>query len=572
MFVGIRLFIILTSSLISCQIFGQEFYPQESNLGITGGFGDHIFDGGGGISFVDFNGDGYDDLTFATELGEEIMFYENKGNTFELVDPPFVSNIEETKQIVWVDYDNDGDKDLFVGTFEASDKLYQNDGNMVFTDVTATVGLPTTDSDTHSANFADLDQDGWLELYIARYGEAIIGDTNSLYSYNSNTDYFDCVTSTSGTGNGFQESLATAFLDFDNDGDLDLYVSNDRLPMSNALYMNIGNLSFVDVSVPSQTNAFVFAMNAAVADYDEDGWMDIYITNVDNSILYKNNGDNTFTDMAGSANVYLDRFCWAGNFFDFDNDKDLDMYVCTSTEPHQDVPNAFLINDNGIYSEPYYASGGLGGNDWESSYSNAMGDLDNNGRVDFAVSKEMTYDFDVWTNHEDNANNFIKLDLTGADSHLDAYGTVVETWINGNKTITQKHCTVGYQSQHSEYLIIGLGTAATVDSLVIKWPFPNSVDLIPNSMILINGMNEVTENLGVTDSYFQNICFSGDHEVVLNPIPSQTYGSIFELSSSSEVIATSIVKFQSQKKVSLEIGFEVQVGAEFTAEINICGN
>ena len=567
-----RFIIILAISLVSGQIFAQGFHNQESNLGITGSFGNHIFGGGGGISFVDFNDDGFDDLTLATEIGQEIIFYENKGNTFELVDPPFVSNTDETKQIVWVDYDNDGDKDLFLGTYEAPDKLFQNDGNMVFTDVTNSVGLPITASDTYSANFADLDQDGSLELYLARYGEAIIGDTNSLYSYNSATDYFDCVTSTSGTSNGFQESLATAFFDFDNDGDLDLYVSNDRVSMANALYMNVGNLSFVDVSVPSQTNAYVYAMNAAVADYDEDGWMDIYVTNIGNALLYKNNGDNTFTDLAGSASAYLDRFCWAGNFFDFDNDKDLDLYVCTSTAPYQDFPNAFLINDNGVYSEPYFSSGGLGGNDWEPSFSNAMGDIDNNGRVDFAVSKDMDYDYDVWTNHEDNLNNFIKLDITGTDSHLDAYGALVETWIDGGKTITQKHCTVGFQSQHSEYLIIGLGEASSIDSLVIKWPYPNSVDVVSGTTILLNGMNKITEGQGVTNSYIQNICLTDDHEVAFNPIPSQTYGSPLNLSSSSEIISTSEVTFQSENEVSLEIGFEVKVGAEFLAEIKICGN
>ena len=568
----IRILSILTFILIAGPSFGQEFIEQSSNLGISGGFGNHDFDGGGGISFVDFNNDGLDDLTFATEHGEDVMFYENKGASFELVDPPFVSNTEETKQVVWVDYDNDGDKDLYLGTFEAPNALYQNDGNMVFTDVTASVGLPTGNDDAFSVNFGDLDQDGWLELYIARYGEAIFGDTNSLFTYNPNTDYFDWVTNTSGTGNGFQQSLATVFFDFDNDGDLDLYVANDRLVQANALYMNIGNLSFVDVSVPSQTNASIFAMNAAVVDYDADGWMDIYITDIDNSILYHNNGDNTFTDYASSVNAELGRFCWAGNFFDFDNDMDLDLYVCTSEDPHQDKPNAFLINNNGIYNEPYYASDGLGGDDWESSYTNAIGDLDNNGRPDFAVSKELTYDFDVWVNHHDNNNNFIKLDLTGTTSNLDAYGTIVETWINGSKTLSQKHCTVGYQSQHSEYLLIGLESNTIIDSLVIKWPFPNSIDVFPGSMLLINGMNEITENLGVTNSYIQNICLSGDQEVVLNPIPSQTYGTTFELSSSSEILSTSNVKFQSQKRVALEIGFEVKVGAEFLAEINNCGN
>jgi len=222
----IKITYILFLTCIVTLSFGQAFYPQEGNIGVNGAFGLTEFGGGGGISFVDFNQDGLDDLTFGTEAGEEIIFYENKGDHFELISPPFVSVLEETKQLVWVDYDKDNDQDFFVTSFNGENYLFENDGNMNFTDVTDIRGLANDAADTYSANFADLDKDGWLDLYIARYGEDIVGDTNSMYRYNPHAQLYLNVTSQSGTSNGFRESLATAFFDFDLDGDLDLYVSN----------------------------------------------------------------------------------------------------------------------------------------------------------------------------------------------------------------------------------------------------------------------------------------------------------------------------------------------------------
>ena len=562
---------ILILILFSNYCLAQEFYPQEDNLGVSGAFGFTEFGGGGGISFVDFNQDGLDDLTFGTEANAEIIFYENKGDHFELVSPPFVSVLEETKQLVWVDYDKDGDQDFFVTSFNGENYLFENDGNMNFTDVTDVRGLANDEADTYSANFADLDKDGWLDLYIARYGEDIIGDTNSLYRYNPQANSYTNVTTQSGTSNGFRESLATAFFDFDLDGDLDLYVSNDRVAFENSLYMNLGNMVFVDVSVPSLTNATVDAMNAGVADYDNDGFFDIYITHTNTSVMYHNNGDNTFTDLATSSNTEMNRYSWCGTFFDFDNDEDEDLYVNTvSLGPTS--PNAFFVNQNdGTFTEPLYTTGGLAGMDTLESFTNVVGDFNNDGRYDIAVSKDTGFDFTVFSNNEENDNNFIKVKLKGTDSNVDAYGALIEVWNNGNKRIFQKHSTVGYQSQHSNDMIFGLGQNTTLDSLVIKWPYPNSKSVILGSDLLVNGTNEIEENSNIVNSYTTPLCLY-TQEVTVSPVPSHNYGAEQVLNSGSIILDGSGVLFQSQVEISLEVGFEVEAGAEFEAEINVCGN
>ncbi len=562
-------FKILIILLIPLGLSAQIFYPQESNINLLGSFGTTEFGGGGGISFVDFNQDGLDDLTFGTENNKDIMFYENKGDHFELVDPPFVEVLEESKQLVWVDFDKDNDKDFFVSTYNGQFYLFENDGNMSFTDVTVSKGLENGEADTYSANFADIDMDGWLDLYIGRYGEEIFGDTNSMFHYSPHLHKYINVTNQTGTGNGFRETLATSFFDFDLDGDLDLYVSNDRLMFENSLYMNMGNLSFVDVSVPSLSNASIDAMNAGVADFDDDGYLDIYITHTSEAIMYKNNGNNTFTDVASSSGTILNQYAWCGNYLDFDHDEDEDMYVCTT---NTNQPNVLFVNqNNGTFIDPLTASGGIAGLDTLDSFTNAIGDFNNDGKQDIAVSRDLDESFSLFSNNEETENNFIKLRLKGTFSNKEAYGALVEIWNNGYKRIYQKHSTVGFQSQNSDDMIMGLGASSNIDSIVVKWPYPNSINTYYGNQLLINGTNEFVENSSVVNFFSSPICLE-NHDVSVNPIPSHIYGASNFLESNSTVLSGTNILFQSENEITLGLEFEVEIGAEFEAEINLCGN
>jgi len=551
----------------------QEFYHQSEQLGIEGTFGFPSWDGCGGISCVDFNQDGLDDLTFATESGQDIIFLENKGDSFELVDPPFVNNIFESKQILWVDYDGDGDKDLMVATWDSYNYIYENDGNMNFTDVTEAMNLPLTVRNTFGMNVTDFNGDGLLELYISNYGLPTVF-ANEMYSFNASTHSFDDITVSSGTSNGLRQSFTSAVFDFDNDGDLDFYIANDRPQFENTLYMNIGNLTFLDVSVPSNTNIAIDAMNSGVGDGDMDGDIDIYVTNGLSaggafSAYLENNGNSTFTEVAASNGTIFDRLGWAGVFVDFDNDRDEDLYVSTSSGQ----PSALYVNDGaGNFTEPLYATDGLDGRDTISTFANAYGDFNNDGLYDFALGHGfVSDDFSVFYNHEKNDNNYIKLKLEGTDSNIDAYGARIQTWADGIPTISMKHSTVGFLGQHSDIINIGIGTATAVDSIVISWPFAGNKEIVQGTDLLVNGTSHILENSGVIATHYNPVCLV-DHSLKVNPIASQNYGAINNLDSHSKVINGSDVLFQAESMITLEPDFEVEVGAVFEAEIEVCGN
>lgn len=568
----------LLSALIFCFILlnisnAQEFYHQSVELDVEGTFGFPQWDGSGGISCVDFNQDGLDDLTFSTESGQAIIFLENKGDKFELVDPPFVDNLFESKQVLWIDFDGDGDKDLFVSTWDSYNYMYENDGNMNFTDVTSSINLPTTTKNTFGANVTDFNGDGLIELYISNYGFPS-AQSNEMYTYNATTHAFDDVTTSSNTGNGLRQSFCSAVFDFDQDGDLDFYIANDRPIFENTMYMNMGGLVFIDVSVPSNTNLAIDAMNAGVGDGDMDGDIDIYVTNGLSAggafaAYLENNGNSTFSEVAAVNGTIFNRLGWGGVFLDYDNDRDEDLYVSTSSGE----ASALFVNDGaGNFTEPLLATNGLDSRDTISTFSNAYGDFNNDGLYDIALGHGfVTDDFSLYYNHEKNDNNYFKLDLEGTDSNIDAYGTRIQTWINGVPTISMKHSTVGFLGQHSDLINIGIGTAAAVDSLVISWPFLGNKETIMGVDLLINGTNHILENSGVVGTYHNPVCMMF-HSIAVNPIASQNYGASIDLDSHSKVLSGSEVLFEAENEITLDIDFEVEAGASFEAQIDECGN
>ena len=558
------LFFLVAPNMLS----GQQFYQQESNLGIVGHFGQDIWFGGGGVSFADFNQDGLDDLTFGTEAGENIKFYENKGDHFIEVSPPFVANTFENRQLVWVDYDNDGDKDFFVCATDGPNLLYENNGSMSFTDVTASVGLPIVTKFTSGASFADIDEDGYLDLYISQF-HLPNGSENEMWRWNPNINQYQDYTVTSGTGNGLRTSYCASFFDYDNDDDLDLYVINDSYNTENSMYMNLGNGVFIDVSVPTMSNISIEAMNGGIGDFDNDHDLDIYVTDSEHAVLLQNNGNNTFSDVTTTYSAEVLEWSWTGNFFDVENDRDLDLYVSSE---EVGTPNRFFLNDGtGNFTEPFLTSGGIANADDIPSYTHSIGDYNNDGRNDIMVSSQGAVNFRLYSNQEDSGNNFIKLHLEGVDSNQDAYGAMIELWVGGVKTITQTHSVVAYHCQNSDYINLGIGNSNTIDSIVVNWPYGSNVDVLYNADVLINGMNEVTEGSGVTASYATPICVI-NHDVMVSPVPSQNYGASMDLDCNSKVVPGSEILFQAENVITLDSGFEVKAGATFEAEINICGN
>ncbi len=198
--------LILFNVFVTAIAVAQNFEEVASINGINSNCGDCQF--GAGVSFIDFNLDGLDDITFATEEGVNIIFYQNTGSGFTQLSPPPIINTGHNKQVVWIDYDNDGDKDFFVANYGSPNRLFENDGSFNFTDITVAAGLPINDDQTWGADFGDYDNDGLLDLYISNYSLSV---PNRLYK-NEGDGTFTDVSAIAGIGNANYTLFALYFL------------------------------------------------------------------------------------------------------------------------------------------------------------------------------------------------------------------------------------------------------------------------------------------------------------------------------------------------------------------------
>ncbi len=458
------LIVLLFSSLINLQ--GQiNFVDQAGTLGIANSCGDTPM--GGGISFYDYNMDGWDDITLPSEAGLPLRFFKNTNGSFTEEFLNFPSNIAQLKQVNWVDIDNDGDKDLYATSNVSGNILYLNDGNMNFTDNTINAQLPTENMFTYGAAWGDYNNDGYLDVFLSN--RDVNGSIpNYLYRNNGNGTFTD-VSNSSGISTNSSLSLCSSFLDFNNDGWQDIYVSNDRFQNLNVLYKNNGDGTFSDVSASSNTDLSIDAMSVTVEDYNNDGWLDIYVTNTaGGNVFLKNNGNETFSNVAITNGTLFNSIGWGAVFLDAENDMDLDLYV-----------SGLLDGSNSNYlSAAFYENDGMGqfsipntgfNNDNRESYSNAIGDIDNDGLPDIIVSNADDENIFVWKNETPSTNNWLKVKLEGVVSNRDGIGSFIEISINGEKQYRYTVCGEGYLGQNSGTEHFGLASNAKVDYLKITW-------------------------------------------------------------------------------------------------------
>ena len=306
------------------------------------------------------------------------------------VDPTFtkitagrvVTDLEESEQVGWGDYDNDGFIDLIVGN-DVSRSLYRNNGDGTFTKVTS--GTIVTDS-MGSGNpvWADYDNDGFLDLYVGNK----VDKKNALYHNNGNGSFTKVLTGTlveDGPG-----ANGVGWGDYNNDGYLDLLVANFEL--TNALYRNNGNGTFEKMSgqagpVDSYNG---ISIAASWADYDGDGDLDALITvgrYQSNNLFYRNNGNGTFTQLfkpdIGALDDVPGYWC-CPSWLDYDNDDDLDVFISNGGF-FEHLNQAFYRNDGGTFTKlttnqvgPIVADG--------SGMGSAAADYDNDGYVDLFVA------------------------------------------------------------------------------------------------------------------------------------------------------------------------------------------
>ncbi len=470
-------FISLTYQIAPSQILFSE---QASFLGCSGSsFGNGTL--GGGISFFDFDNDGWDDITVTSELGQPVRFYRNQGGSFVQVDLGIADHLGETKSVVWVDFDNDGDYDLYTSSNTHGRALFENDGSMSFTDITEDAGLFSEDLHDWGASWGDYNNDGWLDLFQTSRFDGDASFHNKLYR-NNGDGTFTNVTSQSGLIQDFYMSFCASFFDYDNDGWQDIYIADDRPALLNLMYRNNGDGTYTEVGSSTGTNAAINAMSTAIGDYNRDGWFDIYVTNTpEGNIFYENNGDGTFTDVAPSNGTLMETVAWGAVYLDADNDGNLDLYVSSSwTDPEVALTSAFYRNDGaGNFSIPDNA--GFEDDD-ARSFANAMGDIDNDGYPDMVVLNFAPDDIYVWRNECPQTANWLKVKLQGTESNRQGIGSVVEISIDGEPQYNYTLCGEGYLGQNSAYEFFGINDATSIDYVKVTW-LSGIVDIIENPTI-----------------------------------------------------------------------------------------
>jgi len=401
------------------------------------------------------------------------------------------------------DYDNDGFEDLYVTAY-GGNKLYHNNGNGTFTDVTEKAGVAGSGWST-SAAWVDLDNDGFLDLVALRYldwdfDDIWCGEHKEGQRAYCHPDYFKPIAPLvyHNNGNGtFTEvaqklglskpgkGLGIAIADYDRDGHIDLFVANDS--MFEFLYHNNGDGTFDDVGLTSGVSVDIdgrtyAGMGVDWADYNNDGWPDIMVTDLANQryALYQNNGDGTFTYTTPSLGIgpmTLSHSGWGVRFFDYDNDgwkdllvaqgHDLDTIELNYPNLHYREPMLLAHNTGHRFEDVSAQSGEMFHHPWVAR-GMAVGDLDSDGRLDAVV---ITNEGPAHILHNETPakNHWILLNLVGHKSNRDAIGAEVKlVTANGPQYATVS--TAGsYLSASDKRVHFGLGLERTAN-IEIRWP------------------------------------------------------------------------------------------------------
>jgi hypothetical protein len=464
---------------------------------------------GSGACLFDHDGDGRLDVYLVTSVGGNRL-YRNLGG-LRFADVTARSGLGERGYgmgATSADIDNDGDQDVFVTT-HGPDRLYLNRGDGTFRETSDRAGVADPRFGT-SAAFLDYDRDGRLDLYVANYAEVADPDTNVCHADNGTLRLycpprrypaethllyrnrgdgtFENVSERAGITKVRGRGLGVVGTDFDRDGWIDIYVANDLCP--NFLFRNRGNGTFEEVGLlagtsHSESGVELSGMGVTAGDYDNDGWIDLFVTNFvdETNSLYHNEGSGYFLDASASSGLgapSLPYVGWGTKFFDFDLDGWKDLFVAnghTESDAEKSDPTtswkqrAFLFRNlgNGTFADVtaelapdmLVPRAGRGA---------AFGDLDDDGDIDIVVVNQNDRAV-LWENTAAPGRHWIGFGTRGTRSNRDGVGARVELWAGGRVTGAEEvQAGASYLSRNDPRIHFGLGERATIDSVVVDWP------------------------------------------------------------------------------------------------------
>ncbi|MBI4324165.1 MAG: CRTAC1 family protein, partial [Chloroflexi bacterium] len=353
---------------------------------------------------------------------------------------------------VWADYDNDGHPDLFVLRHGGSGLLYHNNGNGAFAEVGGDT-LANNGAYAHGCAWGDYDQDGFIDLFVTNYEHNFLLRNNG---YGKLAEIRDGVLTI-----GSSDPIGCVWGDYDNDGDLDLFVATHT--GNDLLYQNLGQGAFAAVTADKFPSASDDSHGCAWGDYNNDGFLDLFVANAGQDFLYRNNRDGSFTRITEGP-VVTDGASSSGcAWADYDNDGFLDLFVATAK-------NDLLYRNNGDGSFAKITEGSLV-NDSAVSQGCAWADYDNDGFLDLFVSN--SGDNHLYRN-SGNSNNWIAIKCVGTLSNRPAIGAKVRVKAVIGGTVQWQVRGIsggsGLSSQNDLRASFGLSDATNIDLIRIEWP------------------------------------------------------------------------------------------------------
>lgn len=496
------------------QAAGIHFTHYKGNQGIA----INLEEFGPGVCVADFDGDGWQDIYFVNGRDpygrgikvQNALYHNNGDGTFtDVTDKAGVPGTGYGMGCVWGDYDGDGQPDLFVTQY-GRNVLYHNNGDGTFSDVTDKAGVAGMDFGTYfhsGATFLDYDRDGKLDLYVGGYvafgpgaqrycklggvtsscpPSAYQGSPNILY-HNNGDGTFTNVTKKAGIYQPNGKNLSVGAADYDNDGWPDIFVANDGL---NAyLYHNEHNGTFKEeggfagMAFTNQGHTMA-AMCISLGDYNNDGWLDLYISDFQGSSdhLWKNDGKGSFDEVSDYAGITLPTrtvLSFGGGFFDYDNDGWLDLFIANGhvyPEVEQATPevrykqlNTLFHNDGRGKFIDVTKSAGAGFTTPHVGRGVAFADFDNDGFVDAVVGNNGDPPL-LLHNSGGNGRHFVSFKLVGTKSNRDAMGARLSLTAGGMTQIREIAGGGSYLSQSDLRAHFGVGSTVKIEKLEIIWP------------------------------------------------------------------------------------------------------
>jgi hypothetical protein len=478
---------------------------------------------GAGCAFLDYDNDGWMDI-YLVNSGpcdfwsppkplRNALYHNNRDGTFtDVTEKAGVSGGGYGMGAAVGDYNGDGYPDLYVTQYGRS-ILYRNNGDGTFTDVTEKAGVAAPGW-ASSAVWFDFDNDGRLDLFVCRFVDfsklkhhvcnapnipALAGINEYCYPrifdpmaswlfHNNGDGTFTDFSQRTGVSDNPGKAWGVVATDINNDGFLDLFVANDTT--ANFIFANRGGKRFEEIGFTAGVaygpgGKARSGMGVDSADFDQDGWMDLFVTNLDHEFygLYRNEHDETFNDRAGPTGIARASQMisgWGVKFFDFDNDGNLDLFVANG-HPDDLIDR---INPGVTYSEPLLlfqnspvglenisAQSGPAFARALSARGLALGDFDNDGCVDVLISVNDGAPV-LLRNNAGRQNHWLGLKLLGKKSNPDAIGARISYQAGDLKRSHMKVGAGSYLSSHDPRMVLGLGKRTKIDWLEVKWPMP----------------------------------------------------------------------------------------------------